>query len=124
MMIQEKLNNIIEWLNKNYCQDSENYNIFTGAKPEVIKYDEHTAISLWGCGAIVCIGSILYFIQEDDGNWFTHNEERGRIGLQTSFSIGWAESFSKALNDLVEYTKEHGEPVYYSGTDIICHYTL
>ena len=90
----------------------------------MIKYDEHTAISLWGCGAIVCIGSILYFIQEDDGNWFTHNEEHGRIGLQTSFSIGWAESFSKALNDLVEYAKEHGEPVYYSGTDIICHYTL
>lgn len=42
----EKLRNITEWLNKNYNQDSENYCIFEGAKPEVIRYDDETAISL------------------------------------------------------------------------------
>lgn len=123
-MVKNELEDIIDWLNENYNQESENYCIFNGAKPEVIKYSEHIAISFWACGAIVCIGSILYFLQEDDGNWFTHNDECGIIGFQSCFSIGWAESFSKALNNLVEYTKEHGKPVYYSGTNILCHYTL
>ena len=116
--MKDKLESIISWLNKNYNQDSENYNIFTGAKPEVIKYDEHTAISLWACGAIVCFGSILYFIEEDDGYWFTHD------GEQTSFSIGWAESFADALKKLKEYTEKNGKPVYFSGTNVLCHYTL
>ena len=70
MNIKEHLKNIVNWLNKNYNQTSENYSIFYGAKPEVVRYDEHTAISLWACGAIICIGSIIYFIGEDDGNWF------------------------------------------------------
>ena len=86
---KEHLKNIVNWLDENYNQDSENYSIFNGAKPEVIRYDEHTAISLWACGAIVCIKSILYFIEEDDGNWFLS----GDYGHQNSFSIGWAKSF-------------------------------
>lgn len=122
--MKEKLKAIVEWLNDNYNQESENYDIFNGAKPGIIRYDEHTAISLWSCGAIICIGSILYFIEEDDGNWFLCEEESGHVGVQTCFSIGWVESFTEAMNRLVEYTKENGQPVYYSGTDILCHYTL
>lgn len=122
---KEHLKNIVNWLNKNYNQDSENYSIFNGAKPEVIRYDEHTAISLWACGAIVCIESILYFIGEDDGNWFLSEEDNHRnYGYQTNFSIGWAESFYNAMKKLEDYINENGEPVYFSGTNTICHYTL
>ena len=117
--MKDKLRNIVGWLDEQYNQHSENYDIFTGAKPGVVRYDEHTAISFWACGAIVCIGSILYFIKEDDGNWFLSDS-----ASQSSFSIGWAKSFSKALELLIEYTKENGKPVYYSGTDIVCHYSL
>jgi hypothetical protein len=74
--IKVKLNNIVDWLNKNYNQDSENYSIFNGAKPDVFRYDEHTAISLWSCGAIILIESILYFIEEDDGNWYLLESKR------------------------------------------------
>lgn len=123
MKLKEKLESIVYWLNENYNQDSENYSIFNGAKPEVIRYDKETVISLWACGAIVCIGSLLYFISEDDGNWFIRDFE-GDYGLQSTFSIGWAESFSEALKKLIEYTKENGKPVYFSGTNTICHYTL
>ena len=123
MDIKEYLKNIVNWLNKNYNQDSENYSIFSGAKSEVVRYDKHTAISLWACGAIICIGSILYFIEEDDGNWFLV-EENNDYGLQSSFSIGWAKSFSDAMKRLEDYIKENGEPVYFSGTNTICHYTL
>lgn len=122
--MKEKLKTIVSWLNRNYNQESENYNIFVGSKPGVIKYDEHTAISPWACGAIVCIGSLLYFIGEDDGNWFLIDDKEYRCGLQDSFSIGWAESFVEAINNLVEYTKENGQPVYFSGTKVLCHYTL
>ena len=123
MKLKEKLESIVYWLNENYNQDSENYSIFNGAKPEVIRYNKEIAISLWACGAIVCIGSLLYFISEDDGNWFIRDSEE-EYGFQSTFSIGWAESFSEALKKLIEYTKENGKPVYFSGTNTICHYTL
>lgn len=122
--MKEKLEAIVNWLNRNYNQESENYNIFVGSKPGVIKHDEHTAISPWGCGAIVCIGSILYFIGEDDGHWFLIEGKEHGCGLQDRFSIGWAESFVEAMNKLVEYTKENGQPVYFSGTKVLCNYTL
>ena len=128
MSNKEHLKNIVNWLNKNYNQDSENYSIFNGAKPEVVRYDEHTAISLWACGAIVCIRSIMYFICEDDGNWFLleakRNDKYEDYGFQDNFSIGWAKSFSDAIKRLENYINEHGKPVYLSGTNTICHYTL
>lgn len=128
MNSKEHLRNIVDWLNENYNQNSENYSIFNGAKPEVIRYDEHTAISLWSCGAIICINAIMYFIEEDDGNWFLleakRNDKYEDYGYQNHFSIGWAESFSNAMKRLEDYIKENGEPVYFSRTNIICHYTL
>lgn len=123
MKLKEKLESIVYWLNENYNQDSENYSIFKGAKPEVVRYDEHTAISLWACGAIVCISSSLYFIEEDDGNWFIRDSE-GDYGLQSTFSIGWAEKFTEAIKRLENYINKNGKPVYFSGTNTICHYTL
>lgn len=128
MRNKEHLKNIVIWLNKNYNQDSENYSIFSGAKPEVVRYDEHTAISLWACGAIVCIRTIMYFIGEDDGNWFLleakRNDKYEDYGFQDNFSIGWAKSFSDAMKRLEDYINENGKPVYFSGTNTICHYTL
>ena len=125
---KEHLKNIVNWLNKNYNQTSENYSIFDGAKTEVVRYDEHTAISLWACGAIICIGSLIHFIGEDDGNWFLLEAKRSDkyedYGYQDHFSIGWAKSFYNAMIRLEDYIKENGEPVYFSGTNTICHYTL
>jgi hypothetical protein len=125
---KEYLKNIVNWLNKNYNQNSKNYSIFTGAKPEVIRYDEHIAISLWACGAIVCIKSIMYFIEEDDGNWFLSeaktSDKYEDYGYQTHFSIGWAKNFHDAMKRLEDYTKENGKPVYFSGTNVICCYEL
>ena len=118
---------IEEWLNQNYNQASENYSIINGAKPGIVKYDEHTIISFWGCGAIVCISEILYFIGDDDGHWFingTCQNYGNKWGLQSPFSVGLAPGFIEAMQRIVDYTKEHGEPVYYSGTDIICHYKI
>lgn len=125
--MRKELKEIVRWLNKNYNQDSENYDIFCGSKPEVIRYNDHCAISLWSCGAIVCIYDILYFIAEDDGYWWINdeqNESSANYASQKVFSIGWAESFSNALKDLKEYVWKHGEPIYFSGTKTICHYML
>ena len=125
-MERDELKDIVNWLNENYNQDSENYSIFFGSKPGVIEINDHTAISLWACGAIVCIYDQLHFIQEDDGYWWFNEEEEkhGRWGYQDGFSIGWAESFSNAMNELKNYVWEHGTPVYFSGTDVVCHYRL
>lgn len=138
---KEKLPSILDMLNSQYSQDSENYSIIHGPKPEIIRFDEETAISLWACGAIVCVKSIMYFISEDDGYWFCPDwidseniDEDGMvgrrarlfssIGMQDSFSVGWIDSFTKAMKNLKDYLKDNGTPVYYSGTDSICHYTL
>ena len=124
--IENELNNVVDWLNANYNQESENYNVFVGSKPDVIEYNDHIAISTWACGAIVCVYDILYFICEDDGNWWINKEEKeyGRCGYQDCFSIGWVNSFINALSNLKKYVEEHGKPVYFSGTETICHYRL
>ena len=124
--MKDKLKSICNWLNENYNQESENYSIFAGPKPDVIKYDEHAVISLWACGAIVCVNDLLFFIEEDDGYWFIEeNKEYGaECAYQGCFSIAWADSFINAMKNLKEYVYTHGTPVYFSGTDTICHYTL
>lgn len=125
MKIKDELISIVAWLNENYNQDSENYSIFCGSKPGIIKYNKHTAISPWACGAIVCIYDQLYFLSEDDGNWWI-NENAKTYAYQNEFSIGWADSFASALNNLKQYVWENGEPIYYSGLPekIVCHYRL
>lgn len=119
MDTKEKLNNVLSWLNEEYGQDSEKYSIFEGAKPEVIRFSDDIAVSLWACGAIVCIGSILYFFSEDDDYWYMKDN-----GSQGCFSIGWSESFINAMKSMKEYVDKNGEPVYYVGTGKICHYEL
>lgn len=123
-----KLASIVSWLNRHYNQDSDNYDIFVGSKPGIIKYDDHTIISPWGCGAIVCIHDTIFFLSEDDGHWFLcdENKEYGEYGYQTNFSIAWAKGFTEAMNKVIEYVNENGHPVYFSGLEekIICHYTL
>lgn len=114
--MNEILKNIINYLNDNYNQASENYNFILGAKPEVIKYANNIAISFWACGAIVCIDHLLYFISEDDGYWFLEENP--------CFSIGWLPSYSEALDRLQKYVNNNGKPVYYKDTDVLCHYTL
>lgn len=126
--LEIELKGLVDYLNKNYNQDSDDYSIFCGSKPGVVEYNDHIAISLWACGAIVCIYDQMFFISEDDGYWWVNDEEKeyGRFGYQDSFSIGWAESFINAMSDLKKYVWEHGHPVYFSGLDekIICHYRL
>lgn len=118
---QETLYGILDYLNANYHQDSDNYNLIEGTKPIVFGYDEHSAVSLWACGAIVCIKHLLYFIREDDGYWFT---DKNGCATQDCFSIGWSGSFVAAIIRLQEYVRENGTPVYYPNTEDICHYTL
>lgn len=128
--MKDELQGVVDWLNDNYSQNSENYNIFCGSKPGIIEYNDHIAISPWACGAIVCVWDQLYFIEEDDGNWWLPEmkTERGRrdYGYQTGFSVAWAESFSNAILELKKYVWEHGKPVYFSGLSekIVCHYCL
>lgn len=114
--MKEKLVSIVSWLNHHYSQDSDNYNIFVGSKPGIIKYDKHTIISPWACGAIVCADDIIYFLNEDDGHWFLREEEKEYYpdyGFQGHFSIAWAKSFTEAMNKVIEYVKENGRPVYF-----------
>ncbi len=126
--IELQLNSIVEYLNKRFNQTSKEYSIFMGAKPQVIRYDKETAISIWACGAIVCVGGMIYFISEDDGNWYYNDR-----GFQSNFSIGWAKSFAEAMESIIKYVEENGKPVRYNlGTDSegntiegdICHYKL
>lgn len=71
---------------------------------------------------------MIYFISEDDGNWY-HNDHY----FQSIFSIGWAKSFTEAMENLTKYVEENGKPVRYNlGTDFeanaiegdICNYKL
>ena len=98
---EAKLKAIVSWMNVHYNQNSENYSIIHGAKPEVIRYDDNTAISTWSCGAIICIHAMLFFIMEDDGNWFLSScrddSDEREYGYQTSFSIGWLSVYLSSM---------------------------
>lgn len=129
--MNKELNDILNYLNQRFNQDSEEYSIFTGAKPQVIRFNETTAISIWGCGAIVCIGRLVYFIMEDDGHWFAKEYvEKDNIrrspefGMLSHFSLAWGESFINAFKALNDYVKKEGVAYYYSGTDVVCGYEL
>lgn len=135
-----KINEIVQYLNEHFSQDSPEYSIFFGTKPQVLRLDNETAVSTWGCGAIVCIGRSVIFIEEDDGNWFAPEYINGNrihdelsfefwkkhpiVGCQTPFSLGWGDSFINAFQRLNEYVKTNGVPYYYAGTDTICGYEL
>ena len=124
-----EIQGILDYLNKNYNQNSPNYSIFCGAKPGVIRLDDTTAVSFWGCGAIVCDGDQIYFIQEDDGYWYTSSDDNTvsrEDYTQSSFSIGWGRGFVDAMKSLCDYVENNGEPIYYSGIEprCVCHYKL
>lgn len=125
--MKKKLDKIVEYLNKRFYQGSQEYNFIHGPKPQVIRYDQDSAISIWACGAIVCIKDVIYFIEEDDGYWW-YNESETNYGFQGNFSIGWIESFTKALKDLKDFVDKNGVPVRHSFSDgtygDICHYKL
>lgn len=121
----EKLKSIVDFLNVRFGKSSIEYILLEGLKPRIIRYDHETAISLWGCGAIVCISDNLYFISEQDGHW--------HIDKEFAFSLGWANSFMDALANLQKYVRENGEEVkFYFGKDQngnemygdICHFRL
>lgn len=138
MDYKEKLKNIVSYMNERFNQDTDEYDFFMGSKPMVIRYDDETAISTWACGAVICIGSAMFFISEDDGFWYLHesvNTDRidpdgtysdwaVHYGSQDSISIAWVESLSNAMIELKKYVDENGYPVYFSGTTNICHHTL
>ena len=126
--MKDELLKVVEWLNETYNQDNpEYYDFFHGAKPCVVRYNDHIAVSTWACGAIVCIRDQILFVCEDDGYWFIHEDNSGWWGFQSGFSVAWAESFTNAMAELKKYVYENGTPVYFSGlgdTKVVCHYCL
>lgn len=135
----DKLKAVVEYMNKRFGPESEENDSFLGPKPSVIRYDDKTAIATWACGAVVCIGSAMFYISEDDGFWFLPEEVKiDRIDKNGNYpdwavdcgckpggtNIAWAESLANAILELKKYVDENGEPVYYSGTTNICYYRL
>lgn len=116
--MQEKLNEIAAWLENESSKDSD---IFGKG---VYRYDDRTAISFWGCGAIVCISRLVYFLSEDDGHWFAEVGEHNAVGVQSSFCLSWGNGFAEAMKRLSDYVEKNGKPFYFSGTDIVCGYSL
>jgi len=130
--MRKELSEVVKWLNKNYNkEDSEYYDVLHTTEPNVVRYNDHIAISLWACGAIVCIYDQMFFVCEDDEYWWVNdieNDEGDRdYGYQTGFSVAWADSFVNAMAELKKYVWENGTPVYFSGfgdAKIVCHYRL
>ena len=96
-------------------------------KPCIVRYDEHTAVAFWACGAVVCIGSMLYFIEGGDGIWVV-NERKTKVGTVISgmlpgFTVMLAGKLSEALTMMEKYVRENGRYVEESERTI-AHYTL
>lgn len=121
----QKLNEIVDYMSSEY----DDYNL--KSLTEVIRYEDKIAISVWACGAIVYIDGSIYYITEDDGDWWVevalnedipHRKIYGYMSPETC--IGWAKDIANAYIRLVDYIEAHGKPVYYVGIDEICYYKL
>ena len=127
---KKKLNEVERWLNENYSQQNENgYDLVEESweNPCIVRYDEHTAVAFWTCGAVVCIGGMLYFIEGDDGIWVV-NERKTKIGtviagMLPGFTVMLAGKLSEALTMMEKYVRENGKYVEESERTI-AHYTL
>lgn len=127
---KKKLNEVAKWLNENYSQQNElNFDtvVESWEKPYIVRYDEHTAVAFWSCGAVVCIGSMLYFIWGDDGIWVVNKMETkaGTViaGMLSGFTVMLAGKLSEALTMMEKYVRENGR--YVEETErTIAHYTL
>ena len=127
---KKKLNEVERWLNENYSQQNElGYDFVEESweNPCIVRYDEHTAVAFWTCGAVVCIGSMLYFIEGDDGIWVV-NERKTKIGtviagMLPGFTVMLAGKLSEALTMMEKYVRENGKYVEESERTI-AHYTL
>ena len=127
---KKKLNEVERWLNENYSQQNEfGYDLVEESweNPCIVRYDEHTAVAFWTCGAVICIGSMLYFIEGGDGIWVI-NERKTKIGTVISgmlpgFTVMYAGKLSEALTMMEKYVRENGKYVEESERTI-AHYTL
>lgn len=126
----KKLDEVAKWLNDNYSQQNE-LNFYTVEEswqnPCILRYDEHTAVALWSCGAVVCIGSMLYFIWGDDGIWVV-NKMKTKVGtvipgMLSGFTVMLAGKLSEALTMMEKYVRDNGR--YVEETErTMAHYTL
>jgi hypothetical protein len=127
---KKKIDEVARWLNENYSQQNEfNFDtvVESWEKPCIVRYDEHTAVACWSCGAVVCIGSMLYFIWGDDGIWVVNKMETKTetviTGMLSGFTVMLAGKLSEALTMMEKYVRENGK--YVEETErTIAHYTL
>lgn len=108
--IKSLLNKVTDYLNKNYYQSSENYEkIICTDKTNVFTLcDNKCIVSTWTCGAIVSIEKQIFFISEDDGNWFTLNLKRDNSYEYAGCKGGGTSalhlnSIARAMKDLSNY---------------------
>ena len=127
---KKKLDEVAKWLNENYSQQNESgfdTVVKSWQNPCIVRYDEHTAVAFWSCGAVVCIESMLYFIWGDDGIWVVNKMETkaGTViaGMLSGFTVMLAGKLSEALTMMEKYVRENGR--YVEETErTIAHYTL
>lgn len=117
MLLEDRLKEIVNYLNNNHYIASQHTN-------KVLRYCQDTAISFWECGAIVCIGARMCYIQEDDSYWFYCTSENGECGCKSSSSLSWGLDIATAITRLYEYVKEVGYPYNYANSDAVCGYEL
>lgn len=94
------INKVVDYLNENYNQQRKE------EIPKIDVYNKETIISFWGCGAYVLHKDLITDIYEDDGHWFTNKD------YPNTYNKDWVDDKITAYNNLKDYLKEHGYPVY------------
>lgn len=103
---------ILEWINKNF--DQENIpEYYVPYKP-----DDKCVIFFHGIGGIILYEQWFQTFSEDDGHYFI-NSEPGVFA-----SSAWLNEYIKCFEAANKYLEENGKPYYYSGTNVICGYSL
>lgn len=109
--IKQILINVAQYLN-------DNYNKLHPEDVVVYSYTDKVVFTCWSCGAIVYIDGGIYYISEDDGNWWVEESiilDMEYLHIKEVFgykssktSIYYATQIAQALVKLSAYIEDNG----------------
>lgn len=111
--MEKIIEKVLYWINSKFNQDN---------MPELYipyKYSNDCVVFFHGIGGIILYKDRFQTFSEDDGYFFLNKHTFG-----ITSSSAWLKEWEKGFKTAKEYLEKNGIPYYYSGTDIICGYSL
>lgn len=121
MISKQLIRDVVEWVNKHYNQLSE------VSSNNLMIIPKYKCIFIGGeMFGIILHDAYATFIMQDDGYWLAQWDTKREEGIRKPFvfSVPWCSEIERLCVEAQMVLRHHGKPYYYSGTEIVCGYSL